>query len=498
MTDMPSLEHLQQQLAQREDELAILNSVGEAMAKTLDVKTVVKIVGDKVQSIFSAEGVTIRLYDAATGLIQRAYDYDLGYQDLTDTSFPLGTGVTSKIIESKTSLLFGTSAEQTDAGATKVPTQNAPDEEMESYMGVPILVGDQAIGAVAVHSYPKNAYNKNHLRLLQTLATNMGVTIQNARLFEAEQERVAELQIINSIQQGLAAELDFQAIVDLVGDKLREVFHTGDMCIRWYDARAESLHFLYHYEHGLRITLPSAPPSVSPLWMNTLETRRPTVFNTLAEQAAMGVKVIPGTDQQKSFIHVPIIGSDRVLGDIIISNYEREYAYGESELRLLTTIAASLGTALENARLFDETQRLLKITEQRNAELAIINSVQAALGAKLEMQAIYDAVGDQIQEIFDAQAVMIVTYDKASDLAQFSYAIEKGERLHIDPRPLSGITGYVIKTGLTVMINQNMVQTEAELLGSSMAAIVGGETTSRLDVPLLIAEEARGCISLQT
>ena len=47
---------------------------------------------------------------------------------------------------------------------------------------------------------------------------------ETQRLFKAEQERVAELQIINSIQQGLAAELDFQAIVDLVGDKLREVF----------------------------------------------------------------------------------------------------------------------------------------------------------------------------------------------------------------------------------------------------------------------------------
>ena len=51
-------------------------------------------------------------------------------------------------------------------------------------------------------------------------------------------------------------------------------------------------------------------------------------------------------------------------------------------MRLLTTIAASLGTALENARLFDETQRLLKETEERNAELAIINSVQAGLGRK--------------------------------------------------------------------------------------------------------------------
>ena len=76
-------------------------------------------------------------------------------------------------------------------------------------------------------------------------------------------------------------------------------------------------------------------------------------------------------------------------------------------MRLLQTLANSMSVALENARLFDETQRLLKETEQRNAELAIINSVQEGLASKLEMQAIYDLVGDKIREMFDAQGVAI-------------------------------------------------------------------------------------------
>ena len=66
--------------------------------------------------------------------------------------------------------------------------------------------------------------------------------------------------MINSIQEGMAAELNFQAIVDLVGDKLREVFHTGEIGIRWYDAKANLLHYLYEYEHGVRLDLPSAAP----------------------------------------------------------------------------------------------------------------------------------------------------------------------------------------------------------------------------------------------
>src|SRR5207244_7528792 len=116
---------------------------------------------------------------------------------------------------------------------------------------------------------------------------------------------------------------------------------------------------------------------------------------------------VAGTDKSKSLVGVPIIGTDRGRGLITLENYEREYAYGESEVRLLTTIAASLGTALENARLFDETQRLLKETEQRAAELAVINSVQQALTGELSLQGVYDAVGDKIRESLGETSVGI-------------------------------------------------------------------------------------------
>ena len=130
---------------------------------------------------------------------------------------------------------------------------------------------------------------------------------------------------------------------------------------------------------------------------------------------------------------MPILGSDRVLGSIVLENYEREDAFGEAEVRLLSTVAASMGVALENARLFDETQRLLKETEQRNAELAIINSVQAALAAELNIQGIYDAVGDKIREIFDNRDMGIRIYDPKTGLLHYPYLYENGRRLTPDP-----------------------------------------------------------------
>ena len=87
---------------------------------------------------------------------------------------------------------------------------------------------------------------------------------------------------------------------------------------------------------------------------------------------------------------------------ISLQNLDRTHAFSEADQRLLTTLAGSLSVALENARLVHETR-------QRNAELALINSVQAAVAAELDQQAIYDVVGDKIQEVFDAQAVDIST-----------------------------------------------------------------------------------------
>ena len=107
-----------------------------------------------------------------------------------------------------------------------------------------------------------------------------------------------------------------------------------------------------------------------------------------------------------------------------------------------------MSVALENARLFDETQRLFKESEQRAAELAIINSVQQALAAELNMQGIYDAVGDKIREIFNQADMGIRIYDPQTNLIHYPYAYEKGKRIAIESHPLGdkGFAAHVMRT----------------------------------------------------
>ena len=223
------------------------------------------------------------------------------------------------------------------------------------------------------------------------------------------EQRANELAIINSIQEGMAAELDFQAIVDLVGDKLREVFaHAGlrHRLVRREDEPAPL---------PVRLRARRTPAHLRPAadaragsFETMLRTRQPHDRQHVATTRSCGHDHDSrAPTRSKSMIDVPIIGGDACSGRSASRTTSARTRSARPRSACSAPSPASMGVALENARLFDETQRLLKETEQRAAELAIINSVQEGLASKLEMQAIYDLVGNKIREIFEADDVGI-------------------------------------------------------------------------------------------
>ena len=118
-----------------------------------------------------------------------------------------------------------------------------------------------------------------------------------------------------------------------------------------------------------------------------------------------------------------------------------------------------MSVALENARLFDETNRLLKETEQRTTELAVINSVQQGLARELDIEAIYNLVGDRLSKLFpDSQSLVIRTFDHKTGLENLQYAVEKGEKLYVEPRPFMWANQLLIKTKQSLLINENYVE----------------------------------------
>ena len=134
-------------------------------------------------------------------------------------------------------------------------------------------------------------------------------------------------------------------------------------------------------------------------------------------------------------------------------------------------------------------------TRQRNAELALIRGVQEAIAQELEPQAIYDLVGDRLQEVFDAQVVDIAVYDETAGLLRFPYAIERGVRFPDEPMELMGYRKHVMELGEPLLINED--STAASGRYGNPEVLAGEPAKSFLFVPLLVGGRAIGVISLQ-
>jgi GAF domain-containing protein len=338
---------------QRNDELALVNEIGLALAQQLDFATIIDLVGDRIREIFDVQTGVISLYDAPTNRISTPYSIDQGER----TSWPdreLGPGLMSQVIRSRRPLRLGTGEEATARGAIILGTEDA-----ESWLGVPILASDRVLGAIALERLPRNAFSESDERLLSTLASSMGVALENARLFDetkrllAETEqRASELALINEIGSGLAKQLEFEAICELVGRRVRSIFGAPSVSVRMYDESAGLISNAFEIDDGKRRSTPPFPLGHG-LTSVVIRSRQPVRLGTRDELLDRG-GMYTGGSKSASWLGVPILSGERVIGVIDLQS-THEHAFSASDEQLLTTIAASMGVALENARLFVET-----------------------------------------------------------------------------------------------------------------------------------------------
>src|SRR6266508_3415564 len=496
-------QRLLKETEQRNAELAIINSVQEGLASKLDMQVIYDLVGDKIQEIFDAQVVTINTLDTRNNLSIMEYGVELGKRlELSPSPF---SGLEQSIARTRQTILINQDAERrmAELGAITAPGTAFT----KSNVFVPMMVGDDLKGYVSLQNVDReNAFSESDVLLLQTLANSMSVALENARLFDetqrlfkAEQQRSAELQIINSVQEGLARKLDLQEIIDLVGEKIGEIFAADTVSVGMYDPERDWVSNRYYIDRGQRIPFPEGPPIRPSLTAMMVDTHKPLLIGTSEESRKLGAVRIPREgeelDKNEAFLGVPILANNRAIGAVSIQSYKQN-AFNQNDLRLLQTLANSMSVALENARLFDETQRLLKETEQRAAELAIINSVQEGLASKLDMQSIYDLVGNKIRDIFDAQTAFIATINHQTKMVHTPYYIEKGERFYLQPRPYPDLVKYLIGTRQPILIKENWHES-LKVLGIKSIKLPGEPSKSGVFVPLIAGNEVIGLISLQ-
>jgi signal transduction histidine kinase len=324
-----------------------------------------------------------------------------------------------------------------------------------------MLVGDFVRGSVSLQNVDKeNAFSESDIRLLTTITNSMSVALENARLFDETnrllketEQRTAELAMINSVQDGLVREMDIQAIYDLVGERICKLFDTQTVLIRTFDHVAGMEHWKYVIEKGERYF--SEPRPIN--WANKelIHTGQPILINENYLETAQkhGGKGVSMGSAPKSAVFVPLKVGDVVKGSVSLQNIDREHAFSEADLRLLNTLTNSMSVALENARLFEETNVLLNESKQRAAELATVNNISRALASQLNPVDLVNMVGDQLKDLFNANIVYLALHNKKNNIINFPY--QYGD----DMEPLTlgeGLTSKIILTGEPILINKNL------------------------------------------
>jgi signal transduction histidine kinase/CheY-like chemotaxis protein len=485
------------ELSQRVAELEVINVVQEGLVREMDIDAIYDLMGNKIREVFDAQTVVIATFDHKAGTEHFKYLIEKGIRYYPEPR-PLDN-LRQHLIQTRQKVLINENSEEVarQYGLHVVPNTEFP----KSLLFVPLVLGDKITSYVSLQNIDReHAFNTSDVRLLETLANSMSVALENARLFDQinrllkeTEQRNAELAVINSVQESLVAQMNIQAIYDLVGEKIREIFNAQVIDIVTYDKARNIIEDRYAYEKGDRTLV--GPREPNGFRKHVIQTKQVLLINENIEQIAKEYNnVILFGAMPKSMALVPMIAGGEVTGIISLQDLDKEHAISQSDVNLLTTLANSMSVALESARLFDETKVLLKETEQRNAELAVINSVQEGLVREMNIQGIYDLVGEKIRQIFNTQVVDIVTYDRTKNLIEDRYAFENGDRTLVGPREPKGFRKHVLDTGQLLLFNEDVPLHRAEYDNTVM---IGEGAKSVLFVPMIANNKTTGVISLQ-
>ena len=377
---------------------------------------------------------------------------------------------------------------------------------MQCLVMVPLMREGEAIGSLGVGKHEPSPFTEKQIALLQTFASQAVIAIENVRLFNELQTRNRE--IIESLEQQTATSdilrviasspTDIQPVLEAVVQNAARLCDANDVQI--YKVDGNVLRQVTHHGPIPALqdgeTLPLVPGLITgravlehrTIHIEDIQQLSETEFpDSIALQKRLG---------HRSTLATPLLREGNAIGAIVVRRNE-VHAFTQKQISLLGTFADQAAIAIENVRLFNETEHLLKETEQHAAELAIINSVQQALAVQLDLQKLYELIGEKVRAIFDAQIATIVTYDLTTGMLHHQYYAKQGERLQIGALPLTDIARHLIYTRQPLLINANWLDELAAI--GIQPKIIGGDQIPKavLFAPLMTGDQVRGAISLQ-
>jgi PAS domain S-box-containing protein len=366
-----------------------------------------------------------------------------------------------------------------------------------SWLGVPLLSKGEMVGVIVLEKEEAGFYTSEHIQMMVTFTGQAAVALENAKLYEESlsrakdlDERTQRLSLLNQLSSELSGSLNLDNIFSALAREMLRAIGGSFVSVALLneEKRAEVLIREPVNDETLPILLPES------LVLERLQESL-GVFRTddISQEPDIGsLSDYLTANGTISLLIVPLISGRIVIGMTFIHAGE-SIRFSPDEVALAITINNQAAVAIQNARLFQETERLITETQQRSTELAALFDLGVQFTQILDQNRLLDISFENVNQLIHPDAIVVALIDTENQLK--AHIFEGGERL--DPitieRRSSSLSEHVIESTKPLLLSDTHD-------GDNPApGIVAGEPSRCwLGVPLVVRGVTKGAISIQS
>src|SRR5689334_3934909 len=318
-----------------------LLEVADVVNTTLDLDTLLERVAAIIRRVIDYDIFAILLLNESTQDLRIRFSIGHSRELANKIRIPLGEGVT------------GLAAARREAVLVNDVTKDARYIEgtpgVRSELAVPLIVKNKVIGIIDLEGPQLDYFTKEHRNLLTLVASRIAVGIENARLYTRVSRQAKSLTLLNEIARDLTSILNLDQLFKRIGEQLKRLMDYQMFSILLVDEPGQKLQHRFSLRYNENVHLKHDIPIGKGLVGHAAQSREPLLVPDVSKDP----RYVNANPETRSELVVPMIYKDKIIGVLDIEHTRRGY-FTEQHLRTMTTLAAQIAIAIENARLYEE------------------------------------------------------------------------------------------------------------------------------------------------
>ena len=324
----------------------------------------------------------------------------------------------------------------------------------------------------------KNAFNLPDLEVVQSIADQFAVGIQNTRLFNEMQSRARMLSALSDASLLVNSTMDINQLSERVYNTFEQMQTADIFQFVIYDEYKESLRVETYWDGRHRVERMPYDPDDN-LISQIIEYTTPIFWRNPAEREIVGQHFHVEQADSASFLGLPMVSKRSAMG-VLCVYADSPYMFSDSTMKVLFTFASSVAVALDNAE-------SLQYTTRRVQELAAINEISNVLGRTLLGDDSWRIIQRHIVSLFEESAFFIALWDENRDTLTYPVASDESmEWQEQPPAAVRSLSQSLLRNGHTLLLADLSQEGEqlAKLESTAAQADFEGLVRSWLSVPL--------------